>query len=65
MAKNKKNLFAPGQQPVSESHKEGLISINILSTNPRILIEIKGELPAEAHHDLLLSVDAVLKHYGK
>lgn len=65
MAKQKKNLFTPDQQPVSESHKEGLISINVLSTNPRVLIEIKGELPDEAHRDLLLAVDGVLKHYGK
>jgi hypothetical protein len=63
MAKQTKSKFPVDREKQSEAFKNGLVSVNIYSTDPGINIVIKGDYSEAVHTDLHNAVDDVLKFH--
>lgn len=65
MAKQPKPKFPLDREKQSEAFKNGLVSVNIYTSDPGIDILVKGDHSEELKSDLQNAVDEVLKHHGQ
>lgn len=65
MAKQSKTKYPVDRVKTSQAFDNSEVSIEIMTTHPRVIITIGGGLSEEVVSDLQNAVDEVLKHHGK
>jgi len=60
----KKSKYPADRAKTSEAFINGLVSVGIYHTNPKLVIEIPGTYSEAAVNDVQNAVDEVLKNHG-